>query len=229
MEIADVSENAGLLGRLVLGRVREPSPVELVGPQNAVELASVVKRLRSLGAQVVLVDGALDRAAAASPRVTDAAILATGASAGTNLAEIAETAGRVAWLWSRRPPAGLQVRELAKRAIREGTVTVLDGNQIDRYIIRKTSYRSVLGSEEDILSQAGSAAYVIVQAVTQTFLSYAAEWPERDDFTVIARDPVSVFMDSYPDVGLLVAEPVNLLAVTTNPVSHGNVMSRTRW
>lgn len=221
MEIADVSENAGLLGRLVLGRVREPSPVELVGPQNAVELASVVKRLRSLGAQVVLVDGALDRAAAASPRVTDAAILATGASAGTNLAEIAETAGRVAWLWSRRPPAGLQVRELAKRAIREGTVTFLDGNQIDRYIIRKTSYRSVLGSEEDILSQAGSAAYVIVPgAVTQTFLSYAAEWPERDDFTVIARDPVSVFMDSYPDVGLLVAEPVNLLAVTTNPVSH---------
>ena len=117
--------------------------------------------------------------------------------------------------------AGLQVRELAKRAIREGTVTFLDGNQIDRYIIRKTSYRSVLGSEEDILSQAGSAAYVIVPgAVTQTFLSYAAEWPERDDFTVIARDPVSVFMDSYPDVGLLVAEPVNLLAVTTNPVSH---------
>ncbi|MEX0974185.1 MAG: hypothetical protein WD024_02385, partial [Bacillota bacterium] len=89
MEIADVSERPGLLGRLVLGRVREPSPLELVGPGNARELAGVVRALQSMGANIVLVDGALDRVAAASPRVTEATILATGAASDANLGLIA--------------------------------------------------------------------------------------------------------------------------------------------
>lgn len=221
LEIADVSEKPGLLGRLVLGKVREPAPIELVGPQSVKELSATVTRLHSLGAEVVLVDGALDRVAAASPRVTDGAILATGAAAGANLTLIAEAVSQVAWLWARRMPPDLKVREIARQILDKGVVAFLNDKAGNT---RETLFGSVLGKEEDILSEAGSAAFVVAPgAVTEKFLAYAGEWPDRDDFAVIARDPVSVFTRSDPGIPLFVMEEMNLLAITVNPVSHRGI------
>lgn len=231
LEIADVSERPGLLGRLVLGKVREPAPLELVGPQSAKELALLVRRLHALGAQLVLVDGALDRVAAANPKVTDGAILATGAASEVNLMLIAESAGSVAWLWSRRRPENRRVREIAREAIDAGLISFLDEVSIrDRsgtekaYAVRRTGFRTCLDREEDVLSQAKGASFVVVPgAVSRKFLAEAQAWPDRDDFAVIAKDPVSVFAQGDPGVPLFVDEEINLLAMTVNPVSHRGI------
>ncbi len=171
LEIADVSERSGLLGRLVLGRVIESSPVELVGPQSAQELAGVVRRLLSLGADIVLVDGALDRLAAASPRVTDGAILVTGASSQDNLKSIGRQMARLAWLWSRPTPSCRDVRDLAQKAMSTGLVSFLDPEprsaRATRFRLRHTSCKTCLGKEDDILSETRDAAYVVVPGQSQ--------------------------------------------------------------
>lgn len=229
LEIADVSERPGLLGRLVLGRVREAAPLELVGPGNARELASVVRALRGLGADIVLVDGALDRVAAASPKVADAVILATGAAAGASLDDIVDKIEAVTWLWSRPSPEDHEVLRLARAVIDTGRVAFIDpasgapsGSAGPR--LRMTQFRTSLGVEEEILSRAGSAQYVVVPgAVTEKFLMDAGSWPERDDFTVIASSAVNVFATGDPGVPVLTVDEMRLLAVTVNPVSYRGV------
>lgn len=228
LEIVDVLEKPGLLGRLVLGRIVEPSPIELVGPQSARELAMIVSRLQGYGADIVLVDGSLDRIAAASPSVTDGLILATGASAYDNLRTIAREAGNLAWMWQRPAPSDPEVTELANEAMGQRRVSFLDratpSGSISRYIIRPTSYKTVLGHEEQIMTLTDNAAFVVVPgAVTPKFLSLSASWPGRGNLQVIAKDAASVFGRGDPGVTIYVLDPANLLAITVNPVSYRGI------
>lgn len=226
LEIVDVSENPGLLGRLVIGRVIEPLPLELVGPRSAAELGRLVRKLLSLGTHVVIVDGALDRVAAASPSVTDACVLATGAAAGENLKDIASAAAFLSWLWSRPMLPDRSARACAARALDSGYVTFLDeaagkGVPLGEFLLRRTGYTTCLGFEEDIMAEAGDARFVAVPgAVNRDFLATAASWARRKEFAVVAKDAVSLFFREQPPVPVYVNQEINLMAITVNPVSY---------
>lgn len=230
LEITDVLERTGIFGRLVLGRVVDSIPIELVGPRSARELSSLVKRLLSFGADIVLVDGALDRRAAASPQVTDATVLATGAAAQGNLTSLAEEISFLVWLLSRHEPENRLLRNLATKAMDKGVVCFVDSlcsnrvhysNSSNHLVLRPTRYHTALGNEDDILEEAEQAiAVTIPGAVNQVFLRKVRSWVEDAEFSVIARDAVSIFADKDPGVNLHVTEGMNLLAITANPMSY---------
>lgn len=227
LEIADVLGHQGLFGRLVLGQAIEPVALELVGPRSARKLAGIVDRLLELGADIVLVDGALDRMAAASPKVTGATILSTGASVDTDLETIAGQLGFLVWLLSRPEHPVKGIASLARQAIDTQTVCFIHAGRSagrtgrqGQYSLRSTHYSTVLGVEDEVLEQAGEAAAVVVPgAVSQAFLDKARSWAKHREFAVIAGDTVSIFATKRPKVGLYVTHPLRLLAVTVNPVS----------
>lgn len=68
------------LGPVVIGRVVRSGEVLLVGPGSAARIATLLDELEAAGAALCLVDGSLDRRAAAAPAVTGRAILAAGAA-----------------------------------------------------------------------------------------------------------------------------------------------------
>ena len=67
------------LGEVVLARLDEPGTVEVAGPSAAADLRAVSEAMLELGAEQVLIDGAIDRRAASSPDVADGLVMATGA------------------------------------------------------------------------------------------------------------------------------------------------------
>jgi hypothetical protein len=229
LEIADVLGTQGVFGRLVLGRAAEEVALELVGPRSARELSAIVSKLLELGADMVLVDGALDRMAAASPKVTDAVILATGASLDMDLEAAAQEMGFLVWLLSRPEHPVDAVAALAREAVESDKVCFIDAckdteqrdtQQHTTYVLRITDHPTVLGIEDLILEQAGDAAAVVVPgAVSQAFLDKARAWAKRREFAVIAGDAVSIFATKRPGVDLYVTQPLKLLAVTVNPVN----------
>jgi hypothetical protein len=70
------------LGEVVVARMSEPGEVEVAGPSVAQDVRAVSDAMLSLGAQQVLIDGAVDRRAASSPTVADGLVVATGAVLG---------------------------------------------------------------------------------------------------------------------------------------------------
>jgi len=82
------------LGTIVFARVVLPSTCELAGPPTARAMRATIDRLRSLGPQAVLVDGAIDRIAALAGG-DDAVIVATGAASGATIAAVAAVAADV--------------------------------------------------------------------------------------------------------------------------------------
>ena len=79
------------LGRMVFARVVLPATCEIGGPPTARAVRATIARLRELGGGPVLVDGAIDRAAALAGG-DDAVIVATGAASGATVARVAAVA-----------------------------------------------------------------------------------------------------------------------------------------
>lgn len=73
--------HATVLGAPVLARARRQIAVELVAPGGRQAVASAVQAMLQAGAQLVLVDGAVNRVASAHPEVADGVVLAVGAAA----------------------------------------------------------------------------------------------------------------------------------------------------
>ncbi len=71
------------LGPVMLARVVESGHIIIAGPTLLRDIRSALDRLQEYGVHLGIVDGAINRLGAASPGVTDACIVCTGASVGS--------------------------------------------------------------------------------------------------------------------------------------------------
>lgn len=87
-EIIAMGADSTSLGQVVISRVLEAGKVLLSGPGDTPSLKRVIDQFHSLGADLVLVDGALSRKSLASPSVTEGMILCTGAALSLNIEQL---------------------------------------------------------------------------------------------------------------------------------------------
>lgn len=87
-DVLSISERSTALGRLITARARGFGKVVLSGPSDSAWLQKVVSTLPNYGTTMTLVDGALSRMSLASPAVTDAMILCTGAACSPQMNEL---------------------------------------------------------------------------------------------------------------------------------------------
>src|ERR1700682_5812022 len=78
------------LGEVVLARLSEEGTVEVAGPSAAADVRAVSDAMAELGAEQVLIDGAIDRRAGASPAVADGLLMATGAVLGKDIEQVVQ-------------------------------------------------------------------------------------------------------------------------------------------
>ena len=84
-EILDTTGISTPMGDVVIFRARSDGAVQLAGPSMTAQLARLREDFFRLGAEKVLIDGALSRKTLCSRSVTEATILCTGASYHKNL------------------------------------------------------------------------------------------------------------------------------------------------
>ncbi|HVA36284.1 MAG TPA: hypothetical protein VNJ51_01590 [Candidatus Dormibacteraeota bacterium] len=87
-EVLELTPYRTALGRVVIVRLHAPTRIEIAGPNTASAMLELIASLRSF-ADVVLVDGAVDRIAATA-RGDDAIIVATGAALAPTLRGVVE-------------------------------------------------------------------------------------------------------------------------------------------
>lgn len=79
LEILKMSKYTTALGQLLVCRVVESGYAQIAGPVNTVDHKEMCKEMLSFGAEIIFIDGAIDRKSIAAPETSDAIILATGA------------------------------------------------------------------------------------------------------------------------------------------------------
>lgn len=215
-EILNVSEEQTALGRLITARAVSDGKVILSGPSTTSGIKRVISEIKLNGVSTTLVDGALSRLSLASPAVTDAMILSTGASVSANMRQLlhkTKFALRLINMESIEPGLSDRLQQAGN------SIMVIDDNDN----IKDLNIASALlmhTNENDIL-QYGNRFY-IPGVITSKLLDYFRMQPQNVE--LIIRDFSSVFaspesFDSFLKKGnsIKCLYRTQLLAITVNP------------
>ena len=97
-EILDMTGIHTPLGEVAILRALSDGFVELAGPSMTEQIVALTEKLKSYGAQKVLIDGALFRRSLCAPEAAEGVILSTGASYGPDMRKTAADTAFVAEL-----------------------------------------------------------------------------------------------------------------------------------
>jgi len=98
LEILRMTKYHTSLGPVMICRVVDSGYVQVAGPVLTSDHKLLCDELTRLGAEMILIDGAVDRRSIAAPETSDAIILATGAVLSRNIQKVAEETAHIAGL-----------------------------------------------------------------------------------------------------------------------------------
>lgn len=219
-EITALSDESTSLGRLVTGRVELQGKVILSGPADTAGLRRLLARLEGSGVATTIVDGALSRLSLASPAVTRAMVLATGAALSPNIERIVRHTRFVYDLISL--PAAEEPLRSALAGIESGVYAADADGQVHDLEVPSVL---MLEKMKDRIFAHGTRLFV-AGAVTDKLLQFLRTQKNVadieltvKDFTRIFAEPTTVYTFLRKGGKINVLQRSRLLAVSINPTS----------
>ena len=218
--ILAVDERRTALGQLVTAQVLCPGRILLSGAATTGVLRQQIAQFRQGGVQLSIVDGALSRLSLASPTVTEAMILATGAAVSPNLQQLISRT-RFVYRLINLPEVSDTFRDKLS-AVDSGLWIVDSDNNVHDLGIQSVF---LLGPDSKELFARGNTLFVS-GAVSNRLLKFLSALPNIKDIVLIVRDFTNLFVapDAYADFTrrggtLQVLQRSRLIAVCLNPTS----------
>lgn len=215
-EIVDLDKQQTALGRLVTAKVKAEGKILLSGPASTYELKKNIENVQRFGAKTTIVDGALSRLSLASPAVTDALILATGAAVSANIPKLISITA-FAHKLIKTPPIEKEIMEKLEN-IENGLWAVDDNGEV--FDLQIPSVFLLEKYKQNIFNH-GNRIYV-AGAVSDKLLNFFRI--QKQNIELIIRDFTRVFAtQSAYDIFLKKGGKIKsvfsskLLALTINP------------
>lgn len=214
-EILDTTGMFTPMGQVVLLRAKSDGAVQLAGPSMTSQLSALRDRFFDLGAQKVLLDGALSRKSLCGRHVSEATILCTGASYHKNIRTVVEDTAYQCKILTLPETTDPEIRALAATEDRSIALLTADGPKI------------VPEKLEDALRKQPARAVFFGGALTDHAIKplLMSSVPLKQlIFAVRDSSKILLGQDTFEKllrrgVHLQVMESVNLVALTVNPFS----------
>ena len=216
------------LGPVILARIRRQGRVIIAGPTLLHDLRNAMDQLRTLGARLSIVDGAINRLGAAAPKITDACIICTGASAAATPELVARRTADVLLRLTTQKTQLIDAYRKQTPQARLYMFTVNDGDKTIKHFkdVDKPLYEARWIAKH--IQTAQKPTFVLHGALTEE-LSRALlnELPKKfspDHGELIVEDATRIFCHSVVlqrlserGLDIHVANPIRILALTANP------------
>ncbi|MFX0082544.1 MAG: hypothetical protein ACFE94_12420 [Candidatus Hodarchaeota archaeon] len=213
------------LGEIMILKALSEGYIELAGPSINKHLMIICLELRKLGCDLILVDGAFDRRAYATPLISDATILSTGASVSRNMNEVINLTAHTINLLNLEQEKNLEIKKLSKILLNESKVSIIDKNNK----IHSLNVATALDSAYNISANLDDdSQYVIINgAVTDKLLEGLMKSTQKyKGITFLVEDGTKLFLSQNTTKKFLkkggilkVLNPINIIAITINPTS----------
>jgi len=223
MEVLEVTNFYTSMGKIIIGRVMMAGYIQIAGPCSNHEIMLSGEKMKSYGADLIIVDGAIDRKTTASPSITEATILSTGAVLSRDMDKAIEKTVYQATLFQLEAIDDLSIRAIADEAIREKSIAIIGDEVVTLNL--KTALNA---GREIAVAMNKDTSYVILPGslVTKTVMDIVKTSPHYKHTTFIVKDATRIFID-YLDwiyfdkigVSICVLDKIKLIAVTINPTS----------
>ncbi|MBS3970867.1 MAG: hypothetical protein KGZ94_12240 [Clostridia bacterium] len=227
LEILEDTGYSSPLGQIYITRAKKSGYLEIATTPSAQRMKNIVKLMKSLGARLVVVDGAIDRVSLAAPEITDCTILATGAALHTNMETVVrKTAARVQQLTLPMLKDSDGLLAIEKKSS-SGQWPLIMGDNGTHAIMHK----NFLVYERQLLSFLNNheLKYVYINgAVLEGLLNFFINNRKLlQNTTLVINNGAKVLVDyviwerymKYHG-SISVIKPINLMTITCNPTSH---------
>ena len=223
LEIVKMTDYGSSLGQIMLCRVVDSGYVQVAGPVINAQHVEMCEEMLRLGADLVLIDGAIDRKSIAAPGTSDAIILSTGAVLSRKMSKVVEETAHTVNLYRLPNREDGRERDLLTEEnieqislIRDGQLVTLDrstglgaGKFLDSKIDDKVTHVFV----------PGAFTHSIVADINPKKLR---------NITFVLKDPTKIFIGTMMwnqfrkrGLNIKVLENINVAAITVNPTSPG--------
>jgi len=223
-ELIKGTDFATPLGIINIYKAKNKGYVELAGPSMNKQLKNLCNDMLKIGCDVIFIDGAFDRRSFATPLISNATILSTGASVSRNMEKVVDLTSHIYDLFNLDIVKDDKIKKISKDIL----LTVQVGIINDDYSINKLEEPTALGSSKVIFNQlTKDAKYLVIKgAITDSILDEYVSNKKVKDLTVIATDPTKLFFSEqvfhkFIKKGgcLKVLNRINLIAITVNHTS----------
>ena len=219
-ELVEITNERSSLGRIVTGKVSVGGKVLISGPSSGVSLRRWVSGMSKFGIDLTIIDGAISRLSSASPAISKAMILSTGAALSSNINTLVQKTKFVVEM------IGLdKLNDPSRDAlcdIEKGVWGVdSDGNIVD---FQLTSALALNNLKIDITQ--GMKIIYTVGALTDKLLNLVSDSKNIKDVTLVVKDFTKIFVSEsayrvFCSRGgkIEVLQKSKLIAVCVNPTA----------
>lgn len=218
-EILEISKNKSLSGKLITARCIHSGKIILSGPSDSKSLNDNLLNLSKYNVDLSIVDGAFSRKSHASPALTEAMILTTGAAYSSNINTIVKDTNY--WIDLIRLNKYVENGAEEMKEIDNGTWILNEQNQLEK---THSSSLHIKDFREEILN-IGSVIY-FAGMITENIMKSILSLKISEKLTLIVKDftriftPASLFYEFIAHKGkILTLYKTNLIAVSINPYS----------
>jgi hypothetical protein len=220
MEILRMTKYHTSIGPAMICRVIDSGYVQIAGPVLTSDQMSMSSDMLALGAEMVLIDGAIDRRSIASPETSDAIILATGAVLSRNIQKVAEETAHLTGLYSL---AEIDNEEIKTLFTGSGKITIASREKTYQQLDIKTGLAASSIIDEAIDE---STEYVYIPGALTSSVIANIHPKKFKHITFILKDPTKIFLNSNEwqqlrkkDFNVKVINKIKIAAISVNPVS----------
>lgn len=224
MEILMKTGFQSAMGEIIIGRVIRQGNIELAGPSFISQQLAVKQQMQKLGAELVLVDGALDRVSTAVPTFTEAVVLATGAALGGSMQDVLDKTGE------RIDNLTLKQIDENKLELCRKLMDCAKAVLLDRYLgvkILDTGGALVAAKALDGEIDKNTRTVLLAGAVGNDVMQVLVKALEKTrNLELVIRNGTCLFSDRHLRKRFMqkggtirVLEPITLLAIMVNPTS----------
>ena len=223
VEIIEITDYRTALGEILIGKVKDSGYIQIAGPQSLNHIKELSHRLLDFGAEIVIIDGAIDRRTAAAPSIADATILSTGAVLSRDINRVIEESLHIVNLFSL--PLVEDGREIIEKYMEKDQIAIMDKDQIPHPINIKTAINcgDIIGQEIDKNSKSLIIPGSLVKSTVENIISTSKDYKNID---IVVKDGTKIFIPPKDwlkfmryGVNIKVLNPINLIAITLNPYS----------
>jgi hypothetical protein len=221
LEILRMTDCRTALGRVLICSVIGEGYVQVAGPVSAAAQTGVCAEMLALGADTVLIDGAVDRRSVAAPHASDAVILATGAALSGRMSEVAAETAHVAELYglpTLRDETALA--EIEKHADEKRILCLGEETKVLRFKTGLAAGADIGGAID------ASSRYICLPGALTKNLAEGIPAKLLQSVAFVVTDPTKIFIDRYAwrrlrakGLRVFVRSGVNIVAITVNPYS----------
>lgn len=219
-ELLDISLERTSLGRIVLAKVICGGKVLLSGPASGVSLRRWISSVRSYGIDLTIIDGALSRLSSASPAISKAMVLSTGAAYSANIATLVQRTKYITELIDIPLAQSEYVDNFMD--MESGVWGVNNSGEVIDFNITSSLLLNNLSKNITL----GNRVVYVSGALTDRFLKLISDSKEVKEIILIVRDFTKIFVQeiSYRNFikkggTIRVLQKSKLIAVCVNPTA----------